>query len=212
MLAKGLQILIQEIEGLHLLGSHNKGADELQGYRAADLRLCFCICKKQVFSWRCSYDPLWSITFLTISWHMEFVWLLRSWSAPMFSHIMWLIYNKVEVTQFWCFVICYLSEHKLAYGICFLEEYYIHSLWSITSTEVSSPWIYIHAYTEKMENNYCAIAWFSKRQKGQLWNFFMLSRSKLEPINKYLLYSHISLNKVALYQILSIQPRHEKTG
>ena len=25
-------------------------ADQLQGYHAADLRLCFCICLKQVFS------------------------------------------------------------------------------------------------------------------------------------------------------------------
>ena len=30
--------------------SENKGADQLSGYRAADLRLCFGICKKQVFS------------------------------------------------------------------------------------------------------------------------------------------------------------------
>ena len=26
--------------------SENKGADQLRGYREADLRLCFCICKK----------------------------------------------------------------------------------------------------------------------------------------------------------------------
>ena len=30
----------------------NKGADQLRGYRKADLRLCFRICKKQLFS-RC---------------------------------------------------------------------------------------------------------------------------------------------------------------
>ena len=33
--------------------SENKGADQLRGYREADLRLCFRICKKLVFS-RCS--------------------------------------------------------------------------------------------------------------------------------------------------------------
>ena len=33
----------------------NKGADELRGYREADLRLCFRICKKPVFSQRGSY-------------------------------------------------------------------------------------------------------------------------------------------------------------
>ena len=30
----------------------NKGADQLRGYREADLRLCFHICKKPVFSRR----------------------------------------------------------------------------------------------------------------------------------------------------------------
>ena len=30
--------------------SENKGADQLRGYREADLRLCFRICKKPVFS------------------------------------------------------------------------------------------------------------------------------------------------------------------
>ena len=32
--------------------SENKGADQLRGYREADLRLCFRICKKPVFSKR----------------------------------------------------------------------------------------------------------------------------------------------------------------
>ena len=31
------------------LGSENKGPDQLGGYREADLRLCFRICKKPVF-------------------------------------------------------------------------------------------------------------------------------------------------------------------
>ena len=34
------------------LCSENKGADQLRGYREADLRLCFRICKKPVFSRR----------------------------------------------------------------------------------------------------------------------------------------------------------------
>ena len=34
------------------MSSENKGADQLRGYREADLRLCFRICKKPVFSWR----------------------------------------------------------------------------------------------------------------------------------------------------------------
>ena len=36
----------------------NKGADQIRGYREADLRLCFRMCKKPVFSWRGS-DYLW---------------------------------------------------------------------------------------------------------------------------------------------------------
>ena len=36
--------------------SENKGADQLRGYREADLRLCFHICKKPVFSQRGSYE------------------------------------------------------------------------------------------------------------------------------------------------------------
>ena len=30
---------------LYYLCSENKGADQLRGYREADLRLCFCICE-----------------------------------------------------------------------------------------------------------------------------------------------------------------------
>ena len=36
---------------MYYQSSENNGADQLQGYRKADLRLCFCICKKHVFSW-----------------------------------------------------------------------------------------------------------------------------------------------------------------
>ena len=39
-------------EGLYYPCSENKGADQLRGYREADLRLCFRICKKPVFSQR----------------------------------------------------------------------------------------------------------------------------------------------------------------
>ena len=36
--------------GLCYLCSENKGADQLRGYREADLHLCFRICKNLVFS------------------------------------------------------------------------------------------------------------------------------------------------------------------
>ena len=38
--------------GMYHLCSENKGTDQLYGYREADLRLCFRICKKPVFSLR----------------------------------------------------------------------------------------------------------------------------------------------------------------
>ena len=42
-------------EGLYYPYSENKGADQLRGYREADLRFCFRICKNPVFSRRDSY-------------------------------------------------------------------------------------------------------------------------------------------------------------
>ena len=46
-MARGLKIWIEEVEGLYYPGSENKGADQLRGYREADLRLCFRICKNR---------------------------------------------------------------------------------------------------------------------------------------------------------------------
>ena len=49
-MARGLKFGNSEEEGLKNLCSENKGADQLRGYREADLRLCFRICKKPVLS------------------------------------------------------------------------------------------------------------------------------------------------------------------
>ena len=57
-MARGLKFRIQEEEGLYYLCSENKGADQLRGYREADLRLCFRICKKPVFSRRGSNNKI----------------------------------------------------------------------------------------------------------------------------------------------------------
>ena len=48
--ARGLKFRNKKVEGLYYRCSENKGADQLRGYREADLRLCFCICKTLVFS------------------------------------------------------------------------------------------------------------------------------------------------------------------
>ena len=52
---RSLKFCIKEVKGLYYLCSENKGADQLRGYREADLRLCFRICKNPVFSRRGSY-------------------------------------------------------------------------------------------------------------------------------------------------------------
>ena len=50
----GLRLEISDLESrgivLSNLCSENKGADQLHGYREADLRLCFRICQTLVFS------------------------------------------------------------------------------------------------------------------------------------------------------------------
>ena len=55
-MARGLKFRIKKVEGLYYPCSENKGADQLRGYREADLRLCFRICKKPVFSGRGSIN------------------------------------------------------------------------------------------------------------------------------------------------------------
>ena len=49
-MARILKFGIYEEAVLYYLVSENKGADQHHGYREADLCLCFCICKKPVFS------------------------------------------------------------------------------------------------------------------------------------------------------------------
>ena len=44
-MGRGLKLWLEQVEGLYHLCSENKGADQLHGYRAADLRLGFRICK-----------------------------------------------------------------------------------------------------------------------------------------------------------------------
>ena len=49
-MARCLKFRIQKVEGSYYLCSEKRGADQLRGYREADLRLCFRICKTLVFS------------------------------------------------------------------------------------------------------------------------------------------------------------------
>ena len=51
-IVRALKFWIKKEEGSYYLSSKNKDADQLRGYREADLRLCFRICKKPIFSQR----------------------------------------------------------------------------------------------------------------------------------------------------------------
>ena len=50
-MARSLKFRIQVEEALYYPSSENKGADQLRGYREADLRLCFRLCRLFVFPW-----------------------------------------------------------------------------------------------------------------------------------------------------------------
>ena len=46
-MARGLKFHIENVEGFYYLCSENIGGGQLCGYREADLRLCFRICKRR---------------------------------------------------------------------------------------------------------------------------------------------------------------------
>ena len=48
-MTRGLKFRIYIVEELYYLCRENKDADQLRGYREADLRLCFRICQMLVF-------------------------------------------------------------------------------------------------------------------------------------------------------------------
>ena len=49
-MARDWKFWIEKVEELYYPCRENKGADQLRGYREADLRLCFRICILLVFS------------------------------------------------------------------------------------------------------------------------------------------------------------------
>ena len=54
-MARSLKFQTEEEEGLYFPSSENKGADQLRGYREADLRFCFRQCRLLVFPWGSSF-------------------------------------------------------------------------------------------------------------------------------------------------------------
>ena len=53
--ARSLKFWSKVEEELHYPSSENKGADQLRGYREADLQLCFRLCRLLVFPWGGSF-------------------------------------------------------------------------------------------------------------------------------------------------------------
>ena len=53
--ARDLKFWLEVEEELYYPCSENKGTDQLRGYREADLRLCFRLCRLLVFPWGGSY-------------------------------------------------------------------------------------------------------------------------------------------------------------
>ena len=88
-MARGLKFQMKKVEGLYYLYSENKDADQLRGDREADLRLCFRICKKPVFSRRGSNIVIhftsmvigYQYIYLTTYSKKPFRTDLRSWSC-----------------------------------------------------------------------------------------------------------------------------------
>ena len=64
------------LKGLYFRCSENKGADQLRGYREADLRLCFRLCRLLVFPTRCrGFATILYIKWLVCYLFMTF-WLI----------------------------------------------------------------------------------------------------------------------------------------
>ena len=79
--AKSLKFRIYVEEELYYPSSENKGADQLRGYREADLRLCFRLSRLLVFPWGGSFVLLFKApvnNFLAMSrWSQSFLGLAQ---------------------------------------------------------------------------------------------------------------------------------------
>ena len=66
--ARGLKFRFKEVEGLYYPCSENKGADQLRGYRKADLRLCFLMTR---LTWSGNRGPGQGCFFYVLVLHMS---------------------------------------------------------------------------------------------------------------------------------------------
>ena len=109
--ARSLKFWIQVEEELYYPSSENKGADQLRGYREADLRLCFRLCRLLVFPWGGSNV---GIFILLILMYFLFVRILYYYPVryPYIKNLLMkvcantstqqvLLHNKIRVVEFW---------------------------------------------------------------------------------------------------------------
>ena len=96
------------MEGLYYLCSENKGADQLRGYREADLCLCFSICEKPVFSRRGSYLIIFAVNSVDADQAIGTLWLVG-----IFDVCLGIILMCMERSGVFVFVGLDLVRHKL---------------------------------------------------------------------------------------------------
>ena len=93
-MARDLKFRIYKEEVLYYPDSKNKDADQLRDYREADLRLCFCICKRPVFSQLGSfYSRL--ISCLGYERIMKEVVMFYKGFIKMYWNVMWKLMNMI---------------------------------------------------------------------------------------------------------------------
>ena len=104
--------------------SENKGADQLRGYREADLRLCFRICRLLVFTWGGSFD--FDVTcekFLSFYLHM-IIGLPRFCLGPI-SYFLLEFYSPIK-SNGRCTVGCSISAQIFRFSLTSL--YILHTI------------------------------------------------------------------------------------
>ena len=102
--------------------SENKGADQLRGYREADLRLCFRICKRPVFSGRSSYlTVIMEIRLFTFCYIQIWPFVIRATSGEnlLFAYAKTKVQISCAVTP--QLISAFVSASQIAQSLYFLN-------------------------------------------------------------------------------------------
>ena len=99
--ARSLKFRIKVEEELYFPSSENKGADQLRGYREADLRLCFRLCRLLVFSWGGSYNIQYCLLKYALPKHNGSIRPKGTLSKHLFAQV-WTYLNRVMRKSDFC--------------------------------------------------------------------------------------------------------------